>query len=503
MTRARTAARPRAGGFLWITVLGALTAACLALPGRPAAAFPNTQPDAAEQWYLTQDRAWAAWPTQPTLATVKVAVIDSGIDAGNPAFAGQIAGGRSFVGGSWRVDTDGHGTFVAGIIAATSTNGIGTAGIAFNAKLLVAKVVDSAGVIPPSAEAAAIRWAADQGAGVINLSFGGQRDPNDPELDSYLAGERAAIEYAYARGSVVVAAVGNGTNAPTQPWDFADWPAALPNVLGVAALNRDGSVPRFSNRDPLYVDVAAPGSGIFSTIPRNLVVSTTPGCSQNPYSNCGPSEFQLGNGTSFAAPQAAAAAALLLGVDPNLSPDQVIWLIERSATDMNPSDGCSACPVGRDALTGWGRLDIARAVSFLRDHTPLPPPDLFEPDDDAAGEAHPLTTLPLSLTTSEDFWDDAIDVFSLRLTRGELLSASVFPPAHVAMKLRLWRPGTVQVETAPAGSLAASGASFGAGQVLRYRLPSAGVYYLEVLDTTPTRERAVYRLAVTVSPPAG
>ena len=160
----------------------ALAVTCLAARGSSAQAFPNSQPDAAKQWYLTQDNAWSAWSTPPTLATVKVAVIDSGIDAGAPAFVGQIAGGRSFVGGSWRVDTDGHGTFVAGIIAANAFNGAGVAGVAFNAKLLIAKVLDSAGVIPPGAEADAIRWAANEGARVINLSLGGLRDPNDPEL---------------------------------------------------------------------------------------------------------------------------------------------------------------------------------------------------------------------------------------------------------------------------------------------------------------------------------
>ncbi len=369
-------------------VLGALAVLSLGASTRPAAAFPNSQPDAARQWYLNEDQAWSAWRTRPKLAAVKVAVIDSGIDAGAPAFRGRIAAGRSFVGGSWRVDREGHGTFVAGIIAADPFSGAGIAGIAFNAKLLIAKVVDDAGVIPPAAEARAIRWAANEGAGVINLSFSGQRDPDDPDLNFYSQSERDAVEYAYAKGAVVVAAVGNGTNAPRQPWDFADWPAALPNVLGVAALNRDGSVPNFSNRDPRDVDIAAPGSGIFSTIPRALERSDVPGCLGVAYSNCGPAEFRNGNGTSFAAPQVSAAAALLLGLDPGLTPDQVDWLLERSATDSTPSTGCRPCTVGRDPLTGWGALVVARAVAELRAHLALPPPDRLEPDDDTGNQSH-------------------------------------------------------------------------------------------------------------------
>jgi subtilisin family serine protease len=431
---------------------------------------------------------------------VKVAVVDSGIDAGDAAFAGEIAGGRSFVGGSWKEDTDGHGTFVAGIIAANPSGGVGSAGIAFNAKLLIAKVVDSYGVIPPGAEANAIRWAANEGARVINLSLGGQRDPNDPELDTYSRSERDAIEYAYAKGAVIVAAVGNGTNAPTQPWPYADYPAALPNVLGVAALNQNGSVPSFSNRDPQFVDLAAPGAGIFSTIPRNLEDTTeNPGCAGDAYSNCGPAEFKIGDGTSFAAPQVAAAAALLFGVDPQLSPDQVDWILERSATDMTPANGCAVCRTGRDDATGWGRLDVARAVAWLSDGTALPPPDTLEPDDDTGSEAHPLPALPILVTSSEDYWDDPADVFSLRLRAGQTLFATLSGVDEKAMALRLWRPETPDLEGAPTSDIEARSSPEPGFQRLSYRAPRAGVYSLEVLDRTPSRQRRVYQLSLSAT----
>jgi subtilisin family serine protease len=466
-----------------------------------AGALAPPQPGA-QAWYVLQDRAWSAWTTLPRLATVKVAVIDSGIDAGNPAFAGRIAGGRSFVGGSWQTDSEGHGTFVAGIIAAAASDGVGAAGIAFNARLLIAKVVDSSGVIPPVAEAEAIRWAADEGAGVINLSFGGQRDPADPELDFYSASERDAVEYAYAKGAVVVAAVGNGTNAPREPWPYADWPAALPNVVGVAALNRNGSVPDFSNRDPLYVDLAAPGAAIFSTIPRSLEEVGQPGCNGDPYSNCGPAEFRDGNGTSFAAPQVSAAAALILGVDPSLSPDQVDWLLERSATDMTPADGCAGCSAGRDALTGWGRLDIARAVELLDTGVVLPPPDVLEPDSDTGTESFALTTLPAFVTSSEDYWDDPDDVFALSLHPGERVRAALSAVNGARFLLRLWRPGTPSLATAtPAELLQQTAVPIG-GAALAYRPTAAGVYYLEVVDRSQMRARAQYRLSVATSPVA-
>jgi subtilisin family serine protease len=483
-------------------LLAALAAACLAFVGQGAQAFPNTAADASQQWYLQQDHAWSGWSALPTLAPVKVAVLDSGIDAGDPAFTGKIAAGKSFVGGSWKVDTDGHGTFIAGIVAANPADGA-TAGMAFNAKLLVAKIVDGYGVIPTAAEVAAIHWAVNEGARVINLSWGAQRDPADPQLDGYLRAERTAIEWAYSKGVMVVAAAGNGTNAPTEPWPYANYPAWLPNVLSVAALAQDGSVPAFSNRDLRRIDLAAPGAGIFSTIPRNLEeTADNPSCAGVPYSNCGPPEFMSGNGTSFAAPQVAAAAALLLGVDPKLSPDQVMWLLERSATPMAPVQGCAGCTAGHEAATGFGRLDVAAAVALLRSHPALPPPDVLEPDDDTGNEAHPVS-VPATITSSLSYWDDPADVFALRLHAGQKLEASVSSPANTTISLRLWRPGAPDLMSAGASWLATSSSPAGADQRITYRVRASGVYDLELVDQTPSPDRAVYHLSLAAARIAG
>ena len=157
-------------------------------------------------------------------------------------------------------------------------------------------------------------------------------------------------------------------------------------MVGVSAIRQDGSVPAYSNRDAIFVDMAAPGDNIFSTIPQSLVdVRAAPTV---PYSDCGPTEFRDAIGTSFAAPQVSAAAALILGQDPSLRPDQVTWLLERSAADESAANGCTLCPPGRDALTGWGRLDVQAALTDLTTGTPLPPPDRYEPNDDAGSFAH-------------------------------------------------------------------------------------------------------------------
>jgi subtilase family protein len=462
-----------------------------------AVAFPNPEPLAAQQWYLDVDRAWSYWPVQPTLAPVKVAVIDSGIDYGHPEFAGRIIAGKSFVGGSWKHDTDGHGTFVAGLIAADPSNGQGIAGMAFNAQLLIAKVVQPDGV-DLSAEVRAIKWAVQQGARVINLSLGGVRDPLDLRLDTYSPAERAVIEWAYSKGVIVVAAAGNGPESPATPWRFADYPAALPHVLGVSAIRQDGSVPDYSNRDPVYVDIAAPGDKIISTIPRNLVDVTLSGCTADvPYSNCGPPEFRDAIGTSFAAPQVSAAAALLLGVDPKLTPDQVIWLLERSARDENPTTGCAFCPPGRDSLTGWGRLDVQTALTWLHNGVKLPKPDSYEPNDNAGTFAYPFG-LPRTINASLDFWDDPVDVYSIRLQKGRHLYVRLSPSARGAVSLVLWKPGTpvVDGEAAVAADRAATGIASGGQQRIALVVPKTGTYYLEVKFVPPARGRITYSLAV-------
>jgi hypothetical protein len=470
-------------------------AAFLALPAL-AFAFANSEPLAAQQWYLDEDRAWTYWQAQPTLAPVKVAVIDSGIDYGHPEFAGRIVAGKSFVGGSWKHDTDGHGTFVAGLIAADPANGVGIAGIAFNAQLLIAKVVQPDGV-DLSAEVKAIRWAVREGAQVINLSLGGARDPLDLRLDTYSPGERDAIEWAYSQGVVVVAAVGNGTEAPSMPWRFADYPAALPHVLGVGALRQNGAVPDFSNRDPIYVDIAAPGAAIVSTIPRNLVDPTLADCAGNPYSMCGPPEFREAIGTSFAAPQVSGAAALLLGQNPKLKPEQVIWLLERSARDENATSGCHQCAPGRDSLTGWGRLDVQQALAWLRERVELPKPDLFEPNDNAGASAHAFGP-PRTIGASLDYWDDPIDVYSIKLTKGRHLYVRLSPSARGAASLVLWNPGTpvVEGEAAVAANRAATAAAVGGQKRLAFVVSKTGTYYLEVKFVPPARGRITYTLAV-------
>ena len=149
------------------------------------------------------------------------------------------------------------------------------------------------------------------------------------------------------------------TRHPTSPWKYASYPAALPHVLGVSAMNDTGGIPSFSNRDPIYNDLAAPGLEILSILPRPLT-ARFPSCSDQGYSSCGPDEFREAQGDVVRGPAGErGAAAVLLSLRPTLRPEQVTKILQSTAIDLDPETGCDACADGRDAYSGWGRLDVA------------------------------------------------------------------------------------------------------------------------------------------------
>jgi hypothetical protein len=469
-------------------------------PMRQLAFTPN-DPLYNRQWYLGRIRAFDAWTQLPALGSVRVAVLDSGVDSTHPDLESQIVDGKTFVNSSWETDTNGHGTFVAGEIAAETNNGTGIASVGFPVELLIAKIVRSDGTISPDAEARAIHWAVDRGARVINMSFGGVRDPHDKGIDTYSPLEAAAVQYAVSKGALVVAAVGNADSAPTEPWGYAGYPAALPHVLGVSSLNRDGTVPNFSNRDSRYVDIAAPGESIFSTLPRALTQSSRPGCLLQGYSDCGPMEFRRGEGTSFSAPQVSAAAAVLFATEPSLQSDQVSNILERTAADADPDTGCLRCDIGRDPMTGWGLLDIGSAVRALND--PWPRPDRFEANDRVATATALWGRKGQRIKATLDYWDDRDDIYKIKLHRGQTIAAKLRGPAGSNLDLFLWKPGTTAVAGAAADQrfLAAQSRVPGSLDRIRVRVGTTGWYYLVVKMTSPDSGR--YTLKYRKRPRAG
>jgi subtilisin family serine protease len=396
---------------------------------------------------------------------VRVAVVDSGADGTHPELAGRIAASKSFVGGSALVDGFGHGTIVAGEIAARIDNGAGIAGAGIPVELLVAKVVTDEGDIPLVAEAKAIRWAVDHGAQVINLSLGGRRDPTRPRVDTYSALEHDAVDYATRHGVVVVAAGGN-CSAFTCPERYASWPAALPHVVGVGALTPSGTTPSFSNRDRVHIDLAAPGTDIVSLFPQAAVQA---GCPTG-YTNC---PARLAVGTSFSSPLVASAAAVLLGErgllgasKPHAS--QTGLVLERSAEDIGAG--------GRDTASGNGLLDVAGALDALAGE--LPPRDRYEPNDDLGSRAYRLSRKTKALRATLERWEDRRDVYRVPLRRGERLVVFVAGPARAWVRVVLWQPGT-KVAHGKAGRVAAAGGTRRNARLV-HRARRTGLYSLEI-----------------------
>jgi subtilisin family serine protease len=452
-----------------LLALSAAVAAALVATSS-AAAFTPTNTYFPKQWYLEQDQAFDAWPAAPpAFQPVKVALIDSGVDCSLPDFVNQIAAKKSFVGGDPCLDSQGHGTIVAGEIAG-ALNEAGVVGLAYSSQLVVAKVVASDGTIPLQAEADAIRWAVQQGARVINMSFGAVRDPANPALDTYSKVEAQAVAYAVKHKAIVVAAVGNSDEAYTTPWPYASWPAALPHVIGVGALSRSGDVPDFSDEDPVFVDLAAPGMGIFSTFPK-LLTGAQPSCTLQGYTDCAKGDYNSPEGTSFAAPQVSAAAAVLLGLNSALTPSQVTAILERQTDEVDAASGCSACPVGRDKFSGWGSLDVQKAVAVVNQGL-LPPSDRFEPNDNLSQAYRLRGSRPVAGATL-DYWDDPVDVYRVKLARGQRLLARVHARPMVNLILLGGAKRQLAHTTRPGQTLH-----------LAYRVPRTGWYYVEVRTVT-------------------
>jgi thermitase len=214
------------------------------------AALP-TDPGYAQQWALPRIEAPAAWDTSKGVATVSVAVVDTGVDPRHPDLIGQIGASENFSSAADAVDRNGHGTHVAGLIAAAYGNRVGGVGVAPGVRLLIGRALDDQGVGTYADVIEAVTWAADQGADVINLSLAGT-------VDSVALAD--AIRYAQARGALVVASAGNaGGGART-------YPAAYPGVLSVAATDRSDAPTGTTTFGP-WVTLGAPGQDVYSTHP--------------------------------------------------------------------------------------------------------------------------------------------------------------------------------------------------------------------------------------------
>jgi type VII secretion-associated serine protease mycosin len=301
------------------------------------------------QQLLDLDRTWP----HSTGAGVTVAVVDSGVDADHPQLQGKVLPGADFflVGDlPGNFDCVSHGTAAASIIAASPAQGVGFRGVAPDARILPVRVTDreltdsgNATPINPGIVAAGIRYAADSGAQVINLSLSGYGD--FPDI-------RDAVAYAQSRDVLLVAAVGNRADQGAEP----SFPASYDGVLGVGSINIEGVRAEGSQVGP-YVDLVAPGQD---------VVGAARAAGHNYWA-----------GTSFAAPFVSGVAALVRAAYPDLTAPEVA---ERLVATADPAPG------GKSSREyGAGIVDPYRAVTEeMTDREPLAVPGISPKPPDPA-----------------------------------------------------------------------------------------------------------------------
>lgn len=289
----------------------------------------------------------AAWADGYRGTGIKVAIVDTGIDRAHPDFSGRIVTGASFVDGDFQ-DDNGHGTHVASITAGTgAAQGGQYVGVAPEASLYVARVLDGSGSGSMSGVMAGVEWAVDQGVQVMNLSLGGSGSSDGQDALSMTC--NAAV----SRGIVVCVAAGNaGPSART-----IGSPGAAVDVITVGAADRSDHVASFSSRGPTAdgrtkPDICFPGT--------DIVAARASGTSMgSPVSAL----YTSASGTSMATPHAAGVAALLLQAKPDASPAQIKQALMSTALDMGTEPNTQ----------GAGRAQVEHALAAIKGEPPPTP----------------------------------------------------------------------------------------------------------------------------------
>ncbi len=370
------AVRPR-----WARTVAAVVAVLL-LVATPGTALDAEDPRRSQLWWFDVLGVEEAWDTSQGEGVV-IAVIDTGSQLDHPDLVDQYAAaadgtiGRDFIDEDGvPSDPNGHGTLVAGLAAAAANNGEGVAGVAPAARILPVRVLDADGRGRAGTVDEGVRWAVDNGADVVNLSLEVEETAGGP--DAVLTAPNAAIEYAWERGVVVVAATGNsGAGA-------SGYPEGSP-VLLVGATDREDELATFSDADRLDA-VMAPGVDMVSTWCRPV----EGGCDPE-------AQYGIGDGTSFAAPIASGVVALLLGA--GLDHEQAVRVLRETAVDLGEE--------GPDGRFGVGRIDAAAAMAAGSSLLAAEVPD-EAPTSPAPSVAPSPTSAPTPSTTPSD--EPVVDV---------------------------------------------------------------------------------------------
>ena len=371
--------------------------------------FPN-DPGYPSQWHLPKISAPQGWDISIGSTSAPIAVIDSGVDPAHPDIA-QVQG-RNFLYGSDPADTHdvlGHGTSVAGAAAALGNSGIGIAGVAWTNPIMPLVTVTSSNTGTVADTSAAITYAADHGARVINISLG---------WTGYTSTMESAVNYAWNKGLVIVASAGNyASNSPI-------YPAALNNVVSVSATDSADNLASWSSYGST-VDVAAPGVSIYTT------------------ANGG--GYRIASGTSFSSPIVSGLAALIFSVNPNFTNTQVVDLIRNNADDKGAA--------GFDQYFGNGRVNVYRsllAALSTDTGTPPPPPPPPPPTSDTTPPVVESVAMQYDgkwLTVNVSASDAQSGVAKIELyANGKLQATDSSKPYSFKMNTKPWAKGTYQIQ---------------------------------------------------------
>ena len=398
---------------------------------------PN-DPDFGQQWGLSKINAPNAWSTSTGSRSIVIADLDTGVDLSHPDLQGKSVAGYDFINNDSDPSDDyGHGTETAGIIAASTNNALGVAGVCWACLIMPVKVATSTGSAPWSAVASGITWATDHGARVVNMSLAGT---------SGSSALQSAVQYAVDHGVVLVAAAGNnGNSTPVYPASYA-------GVLSVAGTTSSDTLYSWSDYGS-WVDVAAPGCDYTTAMGGGY---TTAFC-----------------GTSAATPVVSGLAGLLAATDPTASATSITAAIQSSATDIG-------------SVVADGRVDAAAAVAALgAPPTPSPSPTATATPTSSPTPAPTATATPSPSATTSTFSGSLSGKTAARsysvATGAGTLSASLSFSRASAMTLRV---------TDASGNVVA--ASSGGTPVTVVATVAPGTYTL----TVSAAERATYTLTV-------
>jgi type VII secretion-associated serine protease mycosin len=295
--------------------------------GGEIAGVPVDDTYTAGQYSLDRMRVRDAWSREKGGSNL-IAVLDTGVQSGHPDLRGRVVKGYDFVNNDTGAsDDNGHGTWVAGIIAAKANDGYGIAGISWTDRILPVKIMNASGTGSTADLAAGITWAANRGADVINMSVGGF---------PYSQAIQDAVNHAWSRGAVLIGAAGNNNRRE----NF--YPASYDHVVSVSATQVEDEFSRWSSYGP-KVDVSAPGSSVLTT---NCTASACP------HRDWGSHTYI--SGTSFATPNVAGVTALIKARYPSYTASQIVGRLRGTVDDLGYA--------GRDDRYGLGRVNAYRAL---------------------------------------------------------------------------------------------------------------------------------------------